>query len=100
MAELTRYHKVLTDHHSVIRTALWGYVERMEKAAKEAEDEYKAGQADPEVKARQDASYMTNRGYKHAAALFSDSAKSGREALEDLMNAELGPEEDEDTEQG
>ncbi|MEU5577761.1 hypothetical protein ABZ791_10870 [Streptomyces huasconensis] len=98
--EATRFHAVLKEHSSVIRTALHVYVERMEESAKKCEAAYKAGQEDPEVKAQQDASYITNNGLRHLAEMSRQSAESARQALTDLLNAELGPEEDEDDEQG
>jgi hypothetical protein len=92
----SRYQRVFTEHQGVIRSALWGYVERMEEAAREAESAYKAGQEDPEVKAQQDRSLMTNRGFKYAAQMFRDAVLEAREALQALMVAELGTEEPQD----
>ncbi|WAB08854.1 hypothetical protein SEA_SUCCESS_75 [Streptomyces phage Success] len=96
--QAARYHEVLTDHETIIRTALQVYVERMEEAAKEADAAYKAGQADPELKAQQDKSFVTNHGYKVSAQMFRESAESARKASTDLLNAVLGI--DEDDEQG
>ncbi|MEV5913385.1 hypothetical protein AB0M00_31395 [Streptomyces chartreusis] len=100
MEQATRYHAVLTDHETIIRTALQVYVERMEEAAKEAETAHEAGQADPEIKAQQDKSFVTNYGYKVSAQMFRESAQSARRASTDLLNAVLGLDEDEDNEQG
>lgn len=96
--EAARYHAVLSEHETILRTALQVYVERMEEAAKEAQAAYEAGQADPEVKAQQDESFVTNFGYKHSAQMFRESAMSARKASDDILNAVLGP--DEDDEQG
>ncbi|MFI2909474.1 hypothetical protein ACG2OD_14655 [Streptomyces sp. PDY-4] len=93
--EMSRYHETLSTHDRIIRTALGVYVERMERAAAEAEAAYNAGQADPEVKARQDASLMTNYGLKVASQRFQQSAESGRKALNAILDAVLGPEDDE-----
>ncbi|MGN7135786.1 hypothetical protein [Streptomyces pseudogriseolus] len=95
IAEWQRYHVALSEHSALIRQALYVYLERMEGAALGAEAEYKRGQEDPEVKAQQDASLMTNRGYRISAQMFRESADSARKALDDIMNAELGPEGDE-----
>ncbi|MGW0583679.1 hypothetical protein ACWD25_49015 [Streptomyces sp. NPDC002920] len=89
-AEAARYHAVLSEHETIIRTALQGYVERMEGAAKQAQEAHEAGQADPQVKAEQDGSLVTNFGYKHMAEMFRQSAGSGRKASDDILNAVLG----------
>lgn len=99
-AEVVRYHEALSQHESVIRTALHVYVERMEENAKECQAAYEAGQKDPEVKAKQDASYMTNAGLRHLAEMSRQSATTARKASDDILNAILGPEEAEDDEQG
>ncbi|MFF8367837.1 hypothetical protein ACF05W_03235 [Streptomyces lydicus] len=93
--EAIRYHRVLSEHETIIRTALTGYVERMEEAAKEAQAAYEAGQADPAVKERQDGpnSFVTNLGYKYSAEMFRQSAASGRQASDDILNAVLGVDE-------
>ncbi|MFF3453233.1 hypothetical protein ACFYXH_02670 [Streptomyces sp. NPDC002730] len=96
--EAARYHAVLSKHETILRTALQVYVERMEEAAKEAQAAYEAGQTDPEMKAQQDKSFVTNFGYKHSAEMFRQSAHSARKASDDILNAVLGP--DEDDEQG
>ncbi|MFE6226911.1 hypothetical protein [Streptomyces sp. NPDC057854] len=100
MEQVTRYHKVLTKHESIIRTALSVYVERMEENAKACREAYEAGKANPEVKAQQDASFMTNDGLRHLAAMSRESAASARKASDDILNAILGPEEDENNGQG
>ncbi|MEU9404791.1 hypothetical protein AB0E08_03660 [Streptomyces sp. NPDC048281] len=92
-AELIRYHEALSRHESLIQTALRVYAEGMDASAKEAQAAYEAGQADPKVKAEQDASLMTNRGFKHSAELFRESAKSARSASDEILNAILGPED-------
>ncbi|MGQ5602937.1 hypothetical protein [Streptomyces sp. EKS3.2] len=99
MEQATRYHEVLTNHETIIRTALQVYVERMEEAAKEAEAAYKAGQDDPELKEQQDKSFVTNHGYKVSAQMFRESAQSARKASDDILNAVLGLDED-DNESG
>lgn len=91
---LIRYHEALKDHESIIRMALGVYRERMEAAREEAQAAYEAGQADPVLKATQDASFMTNDGYCQAAAMFADSAKQAEEANMSILNA-ICPDEDE-----
>jgi hypothetical protein len=74
-------------------------MERMEENAKEAQTAYEAGQADPEVKAAQDDSMVTNFGYKHLAEMCRQSAQSAQKASDDILNAVLGLDED-DSENG
>ncbi|MGI5196919.1 hypothetical protein ACQEVY_25330 [Streptomyces sp. CA-288835] len=92
--EVARYHAVVVEHETIIRTALQVYVERMEEGAKEAQAAYEAGQANPDVKAAQDKSYVTNFGYKHLAEMCRQSVASARKASDDILNAVLGPDED------
>lgn len=99
-AKAARYHAVLSEHETIIQTALRVYVERMEESAKEAQGAYEAGQADPEIKAQQDKSLVSNYGYKVSAQMFRDSAQSARKASDDILDAILGPEEGEGDEQG
>ncbi|MGW2919537.1 hypothetical protein ACWDBF_16985 [Streptomyces angustmyceticus] len=88
--EVVRYHRVLGEHETVIRTALQVYIDRMVAAAEEARAAYEAGQADPAVKEQQDNSFVTNLGYKYSAEMFKQSAASGRKASDDILNAVLG----------
>ncbi|MFB7027195.1 MULTISPECIES: hypothetical protein [unclassified Streptomyces] len=95
LEEMQRCHGVLIEHDSLIRTALRVYAERMDENAKEFQEAYEAGQADPEVKAQQDKSYVTNYGRKHAAEMSRQSAESARKASDAILDAILGPDEDE-----
>ncbi|WP_416972526.1 hypothetical protein [Streptomyces sp. 4F14] len=96
--ELIRYHEVLSRHEVIIRTALQVYIDHMGKSEKKAQSAYEAGQADQEVKATQDKSWMTNSGYHYAARAFRESANSARKASSDILNATLGLDEDDDSE--
>lgn len=68
----------------VITNALRNHVEHMEKAAEVAETAYAAGQADPDVKAAQDASYITNKGLRTSAEMFRQDAHKARQVMEEL----------------
>lgn len=80
----------LNENEGLIRNALGKYARDMQEAEKEARTAYAAGQADPQVKAAQDASLLTNRGYLHAANMFKDSAESALVALEEMSDVLLG----------
>lgn len=68
-------------HATVIRAALSVYAERMQDSADQAHHAWQAGQADPQIKAAQDASMVTNAGFGSCSRLFADSAASARRAL-------------------
>ncbi len=80
--ELARY---INKVEPVIGNALTTHISRMRDAAESAQAAYDAGQADPVVKTSQDASWMTNSGYKHSAETFRESARRAEEVTERLM---------------
>ena len=82
-------------HFHVITNALHNQADRFDEAAKEARTHYDAGQADPEVKARQDRSGITNHGYKRLAIIFEEEAAKARTAANDLQ-ARINGDEDDD----
>ncbi|MFD7605135.1 hypothetical protein ACFWAN_32430 [Streptomyces mirabilis] len=88
--DVMRSHELLSEHESLIRTALRVYAERMDESAKTAQLAYDLGQSSPEVKAEQDKTYVTNIGYKHLAEMARQSAESARKASGDILNVILG----------
>lgn len=63
------------EHDAFIITVLTVYAEHMTEAADSAGAQYRQGQADPAQLAAQNASLITNNGYKHGAAQFADAAR-------------------------
>lgn len=63
----------------LILTALAVYAEGMQQAADSARRAYEAGQEDGAVKAAQDATLMTNGGYKGSAEALRQAAELARE---------------------
>ncbi|MFE9442478.1 hypothetical protein ACFYO2_26530 [Streptomyces sp. NPDC006602] len=86
---MSKAFEFLNNQEGVIRAALGKYERDMREAEKEAREAYQAGQADPQVKAAQDASVIANRGYLHAANMFRESAESAVTALEEMMDVLL-----------
>ena len=83
-------------HQSTITNALRVYAEHMRQAAEQAMGEYERGQADPEVKAAQDGTLISNNGYRQSAALFTENADKAREVAEGIDELIDGNEDDED----
>ncbi|WP_369272374.1 hypothetical protein AB5J55_22375 [Streptomyces sp. R11] len=88
--QMARALAFLQEHEGIIRAALGSHARRMREDSVAAKSEYERGQKDPEVKAAQDNSLMTNFGFKHASALFMDSAESAEDASRDLSDVMLG----------
>lgn len=80
LALLRELASVARQHDSVILTALGARESHFGAAEREAREHYEAGQADPAVKAAQDATIMTNNGLKHSAEMFADGARRARDA--------------------
>ncbi|MER5883070.1 hypothetical protein ABT160_04505 [Streptomyces sp. NPDC001941] len=95
--ELKRENAVLREHEGIIQAALGPYIREMEGSAKEAQAHYEAGRADPELRARQDASFITNIGYRQMAQMFQNSAESARRAFEALLDMTCGKDEDDES---
>lgn len=77
-------------HIGTITNALHNHADHMRDAATQARAAYEAGQADPAVRAAQDASIMSNNGLRHAAAMFTEDADKARKVateLQDLVDA-------------
>lgn len=81
-------------HGLVLETALKARVEEKREAVNIAQAAYDAGQADPEVLARQDASLVTNAGYLHLAQVARTSAEQAEAAYAALIELLAAMEED------
>jgi hypothetical protein len=88
--QMALYSAFLHDNEGILRTALESFARHMSEAEKDARAAYEAGQADPEVKAQQDASMVTNFAYGHAADMFKGNAKNALEALTELRDVMQG----------
>lgn len=75
----------LLEHENTITNAMYVYAQAMNEAGVGARAQWKAGQDDPEVKAAQDGSFITNLGLKHSAQLFDDSASRARDVARRLQ---------------
>lgn len=64
--------------------ALRVYAARMTEEANQARLAFKQGQTFPEVRATQDASVMTNAGFRMAAEMFADAARKATEMADRL----------------
>lgn len=78
---------VVRQHQHVIINALHNQARHMDEAAKLAGEQYEAGKADPEVKAAQDRSMVTNNGYYQSFKMFRDDAAEARKVIEELEQA-------------
>ena len=78
---------------NVITNAMMVFAEKTDKQAGAARSAYEAGQKDPEIKARQDRSLITNHGYKRSSIMLQDTADKAREVALQLaaMIEEEGP---------
>lgn len=84
----------VTEYASVIDTALRVYAEDMTANAKPLEVQYDQVYGDPELRARQDNSWVTTMGLKHLAALLRDSASQALRARAALARLEEEEEDD------
>ncbi|MGW6597923.1 hypothetical protein [Streptomyces sp. NPDC055036] len=91
--QAVRHSEFLMRHEDIIRQALSVYAEHMSKAEAEARVAFAAGQADPQVKAKQDKSMMTNNGYGQAANMFKANTEDANRASVALLEA-LYPEDE------
>ncbi len=87
----TRYElrAYLAANMSTITNALYLHADRMTRSADEAQQLYEQGQADPAIRARQDATFMTNPGYRHSAQVLREDgerAKAVAERLQELID--------------
>lgn len=96
-ADAQRVGNYVDENIDVIINALHNHAERMTDAAELAQAQYDAGQYDPDTKAAQDRSLVTNNGYKHSAQLFEKSAKKARTVANTLRTMIDGPDENEGT---
>jgi len=74
----------LEENGYTITNAMTVYAERMDENAEAVRAEWKRGQDNPDVKAAQDASMVTNNGHLHAANMASESAKRARHVAAEL----------------
>lgn len=79
--------ELLSEHETVIDTALTAYAERYRKDAASLQAEYERVSADPELAAQQDDSLITTKGLRLVAETFrqaADRAEAARAALSAL----------------
>ncbi len=88
------------DNLTVITNALHNHAERMTAAAADARTQYKAGQDNPETLAAQNASIITNQGYRMSAELFEQDAGKARGVAEHLTRLIDGDDAADDDEPG
>lgn len=84
---LTQLTEFISEHESIIKTALTVYAEYMEKESKSALDAYRQIKDDPERRAAQDNSLMTTNGLRMSGEIFqqaADKAQRAYEALEEI----------------
>jgi hypothetical protein len=74
----------VAQHRDTITNALRVFARNMQDAATTAQAAYDAGQADPAVRAQQDATMMTNTGSKHSATMFTTEARKADAAADDI----------------
>jgi hypothetical protein len=79
-----------TTYSGAVRSALAWYAGYMRGESASAQASYDAIMADPEARARQDASMMTTSGLHHAALMFAEAADQADETLAVFKTLTIG----------
>jgi hypothetical protein len=83
--------EIVSQHATVLRTALGAYIERMREARDEAQGAFDAIKDDPAKRAAQDQTLFTTQGLRHAADMFQQSAEAARTVRDLIDEYEFGP---------
>lgn len=97
--QITQLGRLTNDHHEFIINALQVHAGRMRDAADEARAAYEAGRTNPTVAAGQNASLITNDGYRQTVELLTEQADKARDLVDKIVKIiddEVDGEDDED----
>jgi hypothetical protein len=84
LAEAAALGTYVAQHRDAITNALRTFARDMQEAADKSQAAFEAGQADPAVRATQDATIMTNAGCKHSAVILAANAQKANAVADEI----------------